>query len=390
MKSRVRARVFRIIEVAEIGDFPSHCFDVFIILLIGVNIAGVIVGSIAQFQALHSESLKLLAFASVLLFTLEYLLRIWTCVEHPSGRYRHPVFGRFKYLCSPLMIFDLLAVLPFYLILYPAFDLRILRLFRLLVLLRLTHYSDALQVLVTIVRREYKTFAAIFLVIVSLLLLVSYFIYLIEHHAQPEAFASMPEAMWWSISTLTTVGYGDVVPSTSLGKVFGMIIMLIGIGMLAIPTGILVSAFSQEMKRKDFVATWKLVANVPLFSSLDAIEIASIAELLKLRSVMPGEVVIRKGEVAERIYFIVAGEVEVELDANPVRLIEGEFFGELGVLYKIRRTANVTAKTFVELLQLENRDFEAMLEANPKLGERITLEAAKRREQMINARKNLI
>jgi voltage-gated potassium channel len=278
------------------------------------------------------------------------------------------------------MLADLLALFPFYISLFPVLDLRILRLLRLLVMLRLTHYSDALHVLATIVRRESKTFTAIFLVIVSLLLLVSYFIYLIERHAQPDAFSSIPEAMWWSISTLTTVGYGDVVPVTTMGKVFGMIVMLIGIGMFAIPTGILVSAFSQEMKRKDFVATWNLVAKVPLFSNLDAAEIANITELLHLRSVMPGEVIISKGEVAHRMYFIVAGEVEVDLANNPAILKEGDFFGELGVLYKIRRTANVTANSFVELLQLENRDLETLLEANPKLGERITQKASMRRD----------
>ena len=382
MKGRFRARVFRIVEVAGFGDLSSHCFDVFIMILIAINIAAVIIGSIAQFHIQHSEWLDILAHSSIFLFTVEYLVRIWTCVDHPSGNYRDPITGRLKYLLSPLMLVDLLVVLPFYLSLYPTIDLRVLRIFRLLAMLRLTHYSEALQILAIIVRRESKTLAAIFLVIVSLLLLVSYFIYLIERHAQPEAFASIPEAMWWSIATLTTVGYGDVVPGTTMGKVFGMMVMLIGIGMFAIPTGILVSAFSQEIKRKDFVATWNLVAKVPLFSNLDAVEIASITDLLRLRSVMPGEVIIRKGEVAERMYFIVAGEVEVELASNQVRLREGDFFGELGVLYKIRRTATVTAKTFVELLQLEDRDFEAMLEANPRLGERITQRAGERREKM--------
>ncbi|MEE9425954.1 MAG: cyclic nucleotide-gated ion channel [Methylococcales bacterium] len=382
MKDQFRERVFRIIEVAELGDLPSHRFDVFIIIMIAINIAAVIIGSIAKFHIQYGVWLNMLAYISVALFSVEYLCRIWTCVDHPSGTYRHPITGRLKYLFSPLMLADLFALFPFYISLFPVLDLRILRLLRLLVMLRLTHYSDALHVLATIVRRESKTFAAIFLVIVSLLLLVSYFIYVIERHVQPDAFASIPEAMWWSISTLTTVGYGDVVPVTTMGKVFGMIVMLIGIGMFAIPTGILVSAFSQEMKRKDFVATWNLVAKVPLFSDLDAAEIANITELLHLRSVMPGEIIIRKGEVAHRMYFIVAGEVEVDLANHPARLKEGDFFGELGVLYKIRRTANVTANTFVELLQLENRDLEALLEANPKLGERITQKASMRRDSI--------
>ncbi len=377
------------IEVARFGDFSSHCVDVFIIFLIGLNVIAIILGSVPQIQTQYGQWLDLLALVSVCLFAVEYLLRLWTCVDHPLEAYHHPVTGRLRYSLSPLMLLDLLAVLSLSVSLGSVADLRILRLFRLLAMLRLTHHSDALQLLTGIIKRESKTFAAVFLVIVSLLLLVSYFIYLIERQQQPEVFASIPAAMWWSISTLTTVGYGDVVPNTALGKLFGMIVMLIGIGMFAIPTGILVSAFTQEMKRKDFVATWNLVAKVPLFSNLDAVEIASITELLRLRSVMPGEVIIRKGEFAQRMYFIVAGEVEVDLENDVAVLHDGDFFGELGVLYKIRRTATVTANTFVELLQLENRDFEALLETNPRLGERITVLATERREKMIQSNKRL-
>ena len=370
------------IEVARFGDYSSHCVDVIIIFLIGFNILAVIFGSMPLMRSQYGEWLDLVAKISICVFAVEYLLRAWTCVDHPSGSYRKPISGRLRYLVSPLMILDVFVIAQYYFL--PGLpDLRIFRIFRLLAMLRLTHYSDVLQLLSTIIKRENKTLAAIFLVIVSLLLLVSYLIYLIERHAQADVFASIPDAMWWSISTLTTVGYGDVVPSTPMGKVFGMVVMLIGIGMFAIPTGILVSAFSQELKRKDFIVTWNLVAKVPLFSNLDAIEIASITDLLRLRSVMPNEVIIRKGEIADRMYFIVAGEVDVEL-GNPTILREGDFFGELGILYKIRRTANVTARTFVELLQLENRDFEVLLETNPKLGKRITRLATKRRKSMAN------
>ena len=365
--------------MADFRDVPSRVFDLFAVILIVVNVAVVVLNSIGSIRTEFGDDLDYLTIASVLLFTVEYLLRIWSCVDHPSRLYESPLKGRLKYAMTPLMIIDFAVILPFCFSMPPAIDLRILCLFRLLFILRLTHYSDALRILVTVLRRESRTIAAIFLVMTCLLLSVSFFIYLIERDAQPETFASIPQAMWWSISTLTTVGYGDAVPSTPLGKLFGMAVMLIGIGTFAIPTGILVSAFSAETKRKDFVATWNLVAKVPIFSNLDAAEIAGITELLRLRSAMPDEVIIRKGEIGDRMYFIVAGEVEVERDSKPIRLNGGDFFGELGVLYKIRRTANVRAETFVELLQLEGRDFEAMLETNPKIGSRITQLAGERR-----------
>ncbi|MCH9699303.1 MAG: cyclic nucleotide-gated ion channel/potassium channel family protein [Gammaproteobacteria bacterium] len=358
--------------------------------LIVLNILAVILGSVQNLVALNQYWLSVFTIFSVVLFTIEYGLRLWSCVEHPSGNYSSPLAGRVKYAFTPLMLLDGLAIVPFVVGMSAMIDLRILRLFRLLELLRLTHYSDALQILVTLIKRERKTFAAIFVVIINLLLLVSYFIYLIERDVQPDVFSSIPHAMWWAIATLTTVGYGDVVPITHLGKVFGMLVMLIGIGMFAIPTGLLVTAFSEEMKRKDFVATWKLVANVPLFSSLNALEIASISELLRLRGVMPGETIIRKGELAERMFFIVSGEVEIKLPNEIINMRDGEFFGELGVLYKIRRTASVTALTFVELLQLEKKDLEALLETNPDLRERITMLASERHAQNLNSQKSVL
>ncbi len=122
MKDRLRKRVFRIIDVAELADVRSHRFDVFIVILIAINIAAVIIGSIAEFQIVYGVWLNSLALVSVVLFTIEYLTRIWTSVEHPSGNYHHPVTGRLKYLISPLMLADLLALVPFYLFLFPALD----------------------------------------------------------------------------------------------------------------------------------------------------------------------------------------------------------------------------------------------------------------------------
>lgn len=381
MLNNIRTRVFEILDVANIGDRASRVFDIALAGLILANVVGVIVPTTGELSAGEQQFWSLLERVSIGLFTIEFLLRLWSCTEDGSGRYRAAARGRLRYLLTPLMVLDLLAILPYYLGFSARMDLRFLRLFRLVSILKITHYSPALTIMATVVKREGKTLIAAFLLLAVLLFSTSTFIYFLERDAQPGAFASILHAMWWGMATLTTVGYGDIVPLTAGGKVFGVFVMFIGIGVFAIPTGILVSGFYHEIKRKDFHATWNMVARVPSFSRLDALEVSRIADLLHLRTAMPDETIFRKGDSADCMYFIVAGEIEVDLGARQVHLSGGDFFGEVSLLYKTPRTATVKARTFVELLQLDGRDLEAMLETNEVLSGRIMFEAEKRSEQ---------
>lgn len=170
-----------------------------------------------------------------------------------------------------------------------------------------------------------------FLMIIMLVLSAS-LMYLIEHGAQPKAFADIPSAMWWSLVTLTTVGYGDVTPVTILGKVLGGFVTILGLGMYALPAAILASGFIQELSKRQFVVTWGMVAKVPFFGSLDAEKIAEIAALLKPWAVPERYTIIRRGEAADSMYFIVSGDVEVDLPPNSFHLTTGEYFGEMGIV----------------------------------------------------------
>ena len=169
-----------------------------------------------------------------------------------------------------------------------------------------------------------------------------------------------------------------MVPESAIGKALAGLIMLAGIGMFAMPAGILAAAFADEAKRKNFIVTWDLVAHVPFFSHLSAREIARIAELLHPRTYMPNEVIFHRDQAADGMYFIVSGKVEVETLPEPVRLGKGEFFGELALLYTGKRTATLMAVSYVELLKLDAGDFHRLLDANPVLRERITVEADRR------------
>ncbi|TAN58850.1 MAG: cyclic nucleotide-binding domain-containing protein, partial [Rhodospirillales bacterium] len=287
----------------------------------------------------------------------------------------HPVLGRLRYMATPMAIIDLMAVLPLFLGMLTSVDLRFLRLIRLLKLLR---YSAALDTLKDVIKSERRVLISAGIVMLVLLVTMSSIMYYIERDEQPVAFGSIPSAMWWGIVTLATVGYGDVVPHTDFGKLMGGFTVVMGLCMFALPAGILASAFAQEMKKRDFVITWTMVAKVPLFADLNASTIADIAGLFASKVAVPGERLVRKGDPADAMFMIVSGEVEVDVAPHPKRLKTGDFFGEIALVAKTDRTATVRAVSSCQLLVLQVEDFERLLEDHPSLMQRIHDEAEKR------------
>jgi voltage-gated potassium channel len=210
-----------------------------------------------------------------------------------------------------------------------------------------------------------------------LLVIASGVMYLLERSAQPTVFSSIPRSLWWGIVTMATVGYGDMTPVTALGRLFGGFVMLLGIAMFAVPAGILATGFATEIRRRDFVVTWNAVARVPLFSGLDATRIAAIARLLKPQIVPERQVVVRRGEPADAMFFIMDGEVEVEIEP-PVKLAKGQFFGEVGLLLDTTRNATVAVLSECRLLVLDRADFQRLMAQHPDLKARIETIAAER------------
>ncbi len=370
---------FYIDSIGKSKIINYQIFDKLIVLLIFINVVAVILESVDTLYADNYQAFILLRKFSYALFTLEYFVRVYRGVVSKTIQVDLP-FARFRFMYSPIMVVDLLVFLLFYLNIHLGVDLRLLRLFRVLSILQVMQNSRALQILQSVLVREKRTLLSALLIMSVLMILESAIIFALEHRVQPEVFSSIPEAMWWTMTTLTTVGYGDAVPVTALGKCFGMIVMFIGIAMFAVPTGILVSAFYQEIKRKDFIATWDLVAQVPVFGNLTATEIAQIADLLSLHVVRAGEVIFYQGDQADCMYFIVAGEVEIKKQGKLIDIKGGDFFGEIGVLYNIPRIADATAKTYTELLLLNSRDIELFMEFHPQLRERIFEASVSRRQ----------
>lgn len=249
MTDSVRKQVARILSV-DGHHRLSRYVDVFLIALISLNVLAIIFESIPSFEAQHRNALYWFEAASVAVFTVEYLLRIWSCVELRGYEHLSPFQARLKYMRSPLAVVDAVAILPFYLTFFLAIDLRFLRVVRLLRIFKLTRYSGAMNLVLTVFKEETNAFLAAFFVLMMLMVLASSGIYLLEHELQPEKFGSIPDAMWWAMATLTTVGYGDAVPITPFGKLFGGLITVIGVGMVALPAGILASGFADQVHRR--------------------------------------------------------------------------------------------------------------------------------------------
>jgi voltage-gated potassium channel len=202
--------------------------------------------------------------------------------------------------------------------------------------------------------------------------------YLLERDAQPDVFTSIPKTLWWAIVTIASVGYGDMTPVTVLGRIFGGLVILIGIATFAVPAGLLATGFAAELRKRDFVVTWRAVAQVPLFAGLDAVVIADIARLLRPEIVPPRYAIMRRGDAADAMYFILSGEVEVELAQGAVALRNGQFFGEIALLHDRPRSATVTAVTECQLLVLEVQEFRSLLQRYPQIDAAIRKVAAER------------
>lgn len=246
--ARMRKRVYQILEVAQPDDRLSRWFDIFIVTFISLNILAIILESVGTLYGRYEVLFFWFEILSVAVFTIEYLLRVWSSVEHASGKYTEPLEGRVRFSLTPMALVDLMAILPFYLGMFFSVDLRFLRVLRLLRVFKLTRYSSAMSLLLKVLQDEARAFGAAFFILIVIMIFASSGIYLFEHKVQPDAFGSIPAAIWWAVATLTTVGYGDVTPVTVGGKVFGSSIMIIGVGMVALPAGILASAFSEQMR----------------------------------------------------------------------------------------------------------------------------------------------
>ena len=247
-KKSLRKRVWEILEKGNSNDKVSFYTDIFLITLIIFNIVAVLLETVESIYSKYALEFLIFERFSTVVFLIEYILRIWVCVEEKIKN--NKLITRLKYASTWPAIIDLLAVLSGLLPMIFEVDLRILRALRMLRLLKFSRYFKVMNLLLGVLKEEKQSFLAAMFLLTIAMLIASTGIYLFEKDAQPDKFSSIPEAMWWAIATLTTIGYGDVTPVTGMGKFFGAIIAIIGIGVVALPSGILASGFTDQLKRR--------------------------------------------------------------------------------------------------------------------------------------------
>lgn len=248
---RLKRRMFEIIEVAHHGDKASRAFDIVVISLISLNILGVILSTVRSIDAAIGTYLHWFEVFSVIVFTIEYVLRVWTS-DLKTGEH-DPVRGRLRYMASPMAVIDLVAILPFYIPLVTGLDLRFLRavrLVRLLMLFKANRYSDSMSLLRDVFRQRRGEIGVTFFIVLIMIILSSGLMYFVENSAQPDKYGSIPEAVLWSVATITSADPAGVYPVTVTGKLLGSLVALLGIGLFALPAGILASGFDDVLRAR--------------------------------------------------------------------------------------------------------------------------------------------
>jgi len=374
---KLRRRVYLVLEGGPAHGLLGALVETFLIVLIIANVVAFTLQSVPSIRQPYWLDLEVFEVFSVAVFTIEYALRLWVSIEDPLMREKGRWAGRMTAALKPTMMIDFLAVAPVYFtVFFPFLDFRFLRMVRLLRLLKIARYSPALSTLGRVLMAERRALFGTLLLIICATVFAAAVMHAAEGAVQPEKFGTIPGSMWWAITTLTTVGYGDEVPITALGRVIAACTMVMGLGILALPVGIVANGFMNTIHQREFIVTFGMLARVPLFKEFDARVLGEIMNVLRSQSVARGTIISVKGAPAHAMYFIVSGEVEAELPGRRVQFGPGDFFGELALLHETHRRATIVALTNCRLLALAAEDFATLTRKHPLLRHHIE-EAAK-------------
>ncbi|MFO1073795.1 MAG: cyclic nucleotide-gated ion channel [Geminicoccaceae bacterium] len=381
VSGRLRQQLYEILEDEEATHPARRWVHRALAMLIVGSVLAAVLDTVASIRDQWDGWLRAVEYGCIALFTIEYAVRVWVAVEDRAGRYEHPLRGRLRYMATPMALIDLLAILPTYLALIVPGDFLLLRTLRILRILKITRYSPALATFEVVLFNERRSLMAAGTILAVALLLAAGALHHVEGEAQPENFGSIPAAMWWAIATLTTVGYGDVVPITPLGRMLAGVVAVVGIGMFALPTAILGAGFAYELNKRNFAATAAMVARVPLFRHLGPAQLAELTALLRPRRLPPRYTVMRRGEHPDSMYFIDEGQVVARHPDRRTVLSPGSFFGELALIEGRPRQVSIITLTTCRLLELQASDFHRLLAGDPQLRQAILDDIAKRYPQ---------
>lgn len=232
-----KKHVYDLVEAEGAHDWVDRSIFVLVI----ANIVAVVLQTIPEFANWLTTPLKYFKYFSIGIFSIEYILRIWSC--NLNTNYTDPLWGRLRFALRPLVIVDLISILPFFI---PgcSLDLRHLQMFK------MARYNQSLQRVIKIIKSQGQELLSGLILIAMLMIFSATILYYAEHTTQPKLFYSIPASMWWAIVTITTVGYGDIFPITLVGKVCAAVTAICGIGLFALPAGIMGAAFLDDVKKE--------------------------------------------------------------------------------------------------------------------------------------------
>jgi voltage-gated potassium channel len=382
----LRKQVYTVLRYSDPSPAGRHWRALHLFAL-GIGLMAVIMLSVDQPETIPETLLRWVIWAVTVIFFVEYLVRLWIAPETPRFEHLSPARARLNWMASIEGLIGLLAVVPAIMLAgsYVISGTDAASVFCILWILKFGLHAPAFSTLARVISNERAPIASILILFVILLMLAATAAHIFERVRQPEQFGSLPNAMWWAVVTLTTTGYGDVVPLTAGGRIMGALLMISGIIVLALMTGVLATGFAQEERRREYLRVWEQVARVPIFAALGVVTLSEIVGKLRTRYYPPRATVVRRGDPGDSMFFISSGEVEVRLPSGgSVKLTDGAFFGEMALLERQPRSASVATTRPTTLLVLYASDFYEIASHIPALAEAVEVEARRRREENLS------
>ena len=375
--ARARQWTHDLLEEGHLEGFASKAIEAVLVFLIVANVLAVALESIPSIGLRFGSALSAFERVSLFVYFAEYALRLWSCVEDPRIGVKGPFRGRLMFALRPLMIVDFLAFAPGILGFFFGIDLRVLRIFRLFRLLKLARYSQALQALLNVLFVERSALLASAILLLAITCLAGELMHLVEGAVQPKTLGTMPGAMYWALTTLTTVGYGDVTPQTALGKLIAATTMIAGLALFALPVGIIANGFVTGLSRRRFAVTLSILRKQPLLQGLDVDALTDIIEVATASIIREHAQLLVAGREATEFYLIVSGFARVEIRDEDSALGPGDMVGVEALRQPAQYGETVTAETEMRVLAFSGDELRRLCRKFPLMRERIAEEDAR-------------
>ena len=373
-----RQLVYTVLEEGQTEGGPSRVIEIALIIVIVSNVVMVILETVPSIYRAYGGFFRAFEIFAVVVFATEYVVRVWSAPEDPRIGAAHPLMGRLRFVLRPMMIIDFLSFAPFFLGLVTGgvVDLRALRVLRLLRLLKIARYSQAMPALLGVLYVERRALLGTFILLLCTVCAAGEVMHLVEGPGQPKAFGTLPSSMYWAIATLSTVGYGDEVPLTLLGKLVAGITMVLGLVLFAMPIGIVAKGFVEGLHRREFNITWSMVKRQPLFEDFSVEAVGQIVDLMGASVVQDHTRIAIAGQNAEKFFLIVSGRARAEDETGVWDLEAGDMIGEEALDDGGTYGKSVLARTEVRLMVLPSEDLRRIARKFPLLERRIRNEVA--------------